>query len=156
METRQDAAREDGAVQLSRRDALVASASTLALSALGVGASPGAVRAQSATIGAAMVERANGWLGLLTAEQHAAAVFDLGGRTWRNWNYMLGSSFAPGLALERMTAEQKDAALDLLATALSDGGLTTAMNIVKMHKGDITLKALPDYATALSVVLPLA
>lgn len=33
-------------------------------------------------------------------------------------------------------------------------GLTTAMNIVKMHKGDIALTTVPDMATAISISLP--
>ncbi len=130
METIREVFGNDRRIPLSRRQALAAAASGVALSALGLASASRPAAAQPATVGAAMVDRANGWLGLLTAEQHAAAVMELGGRTWRNWNYMLGSSFAPGLALEHMTAEQKDAALDLLATALSDGGLTTAMNIM--------------------------
>jgi two-component system, NtrC family, sensor kinase len=34
-------------------------------------------------------------------------------------------------------------------------GLTTSMNIVKMHKGDISLKSVPGESTAISILLPI-
>jgi len=81
-------------------------------------------------VGRDMLDRARRWIALLDERQAGNALFDFGDPTRRRWNYMLGSRFAPGLALERMTHPQKDAALDLFATALSAPGLRTAMNIM--------------------------
>ena len=110
---------------IDRRSLLTAGAAATLLPAL-----PRAARAQAAGTGAAMRERAVTLLNTLTADQHAAATFPFGSDTRTGWNFMLGSRRAPGLALEQMTAPQKDAALDLLATGTSQTGLDKAMNIM--------------------------
>ncbi|MEM8790910.1 MAG: DUF3500 domain-containing protein [Pseudomonadota bacterium] len=86
--------------------------------------------ARAATPEPEMRERATRWLALLSEPQRDTATFGFDHRTRRRWNYMLGSAFAEGLALENMTSEQKDAALDLLDTGLSNYGVETAMNIM--------------------------
>ncbi len=88
-----------------------------------------AARADAA-IGQLMRERVVRWLALLDAGQRDAATYGFDSRTRRAWNYMLGSRFANGLALERMTPEQKDAARDVLVTGLSAWGVETAENIM--------------------------
>ena len=89
--------------------------------------------AQGAGIGAEMVTRASAWLALLDETQRDAASFSFDGRTRRDWNYMLGSRTAPGLPLERMTADQRTAALDLLATGLSPDGLAKAERVMVLQ-----------------------
>lgn len=84
----------------------------------------------AANSGKLMRERVLLWLDMLEEDQRVSAILELGGSTWRRWNYMLGSAPPPGLALEHMTAAQKDAALDLLDTGLSKYGFDTAMNIM--------------------------
>ncbi|MEO0622312.1 MAG: DUF3500 domain-containing protein [Pseudomonadota bacterium] len=86
--------------------------------------------AATAPVGQSMRSLASDWLALLSAAQRDTATFGFESRTRRRWNYMLGSAFANGLALERMSAPQKDAAMALLATALSPEGLATAENIM--------------------------
>lgn len=81
-------------------------------------------------LGTRMRELATAWLTSLDEDQRDDATFDFDSRTRRRWNYMLGSAFANGLALENMTPAQKDTALDLLATALSAHGMETAQNIM--------------------------
>jgi len=97
-----------------------------------IGALPGGASAEAATapLGRQMRERLTTWLALLDPAQRDRASFAFDSRMRRRWNYMLGSSFANGLALEQMTAPQKDAARDVLATALSAYGLETAENIM--------------------------
>jgi len=86
--------------------------------------------AATAPVGQSMRSLASDWLALLSAAQRDTATSGFESRTRRRWNYMLGSAFANGLALERMSALQKDAAMALLATALSPEGLATAENIM--------------------------
>lgn len=99
---------------------------TAALAA--VAASP--ANAAEPPVGRLLRERVARWLGLLSEAEHAAATFPFEGRTRRAWNYMLGSRPARGLPLEHMSPAQKDAARDVLATALSGWGLETAENIM--------------------------
>ncbi|MEM6322864.1 MAG: DUF3500 domain-containing protein [Pseudomonadota bacterium] len=100
--------------------------------ALGLAAAlPGRAQAQQQDgTGVTMRERATAWLASLNDQQRAAALFAFDSRQRRAWNFMLGSRPAPGLALENMTAAQKDAALDLLATGTSALGLEKARNIM--------------------------
>jgi hypothetical protein len=77
-----------------------------------------------------MRDRALTFLGSLSAGQAQSATFDFASRRRKAWNFMLGSRRAAGLALEQMTAQQKDLALDLLSTGVSALGLEKAMNIM--------------------------
>ena len=108
-------------MQLTRRAVMAGSAATLALAP---------VPARAADTGKLFRERVTRWLDLLEFEQRADAMFELGDGIWTRWNYMTGSAFAPGVPLERMTPEQKDAALDVLDTGLSQYGMETAQNIM--------------------------
>ncbi len=77
-----------------------------------------------------MRELATDWLTQLDDSQRSEATYSFDSRTRRRWNYMLGSAFANGLALESMTPVQKDAAMALLDAVLSPYGLLTAENIM--------------------------
>lgn len=85
---------------------------------------------QTAPSGAEMRERASRLLTTLNTQQRNATLFGFGTRDRTAWNFMLGSRRAPGLALEQMTVEQKDLALDLLASGTSSLGLEKAENIM--------------------------
>lgn len=91
---------------------------------------PNGAGAQSGSIGALMRERATAWLNALDEKQREAALFPFDAANRSAWNFMLGSRRAPGLALEQMTPEQKDLALDLLGTGTSRFGLEKSMNIM--------------------------
>ena len=78
----------------------------------------------------AMRARAEALLLLLSPAQQASLQTDFTSPARQSWNYMLGSARAPGLALEQMTRDQKEAALALLATALSRSGMTKASNMM--------------------------
>ena len=57
--------------------------------------------------------------------------FAWNGPEWSAWNYFgVGGYIKPGLRLEQMSAEQKAAAWDLLATLLSPGGIAKARNVM--------------------------
>lgn len=84
----------------------------------------------AAAVGADMVTRATRWQQMLTEPQHAAALHGFSDRLRLSWTFMHGARVPPGLTLERMSAEQQDAALDVLSTGLSAEGLRTAQNIM--------------------------
>ncbi|MEM9147557.1 MAG: DUF3500 domain-containing protein [Pseudomonadota bacterium] len=114
---------------VSRR-AVLMGAGALAVAGQGLNAGGRAMAAQTGPTGQRMRELATDWLAQLDAGQRKAATFRFDSQTRRRWNYMLGSAFANGLALERMSAPQKDTALLLLATALSAEGMDTAESIM--------------------------
>ena len=59
----------------------------------------------------------------LEPEKQRLAPFAWDGPEWRGWNYFGNANFIkPGLRLEQMSAVQKAAAWDLLATLLLAGG----------------------------------
>lgn len=115
---------------VSRRVFLATGATAIAATALTDRRFIPSAHAETGAIGTTMRERATRFLSLLDTAQHQAAAFNFDDRTRRAWNFMLGSRVAPGLPLERMTDEQKDAALDLLSSGLSKDGMTTAENIM--------------------------
>ena len=80
--------------------------------------------------GTLMRERTTALLNTLDEQQRDAALFPFDGNSRKAWNFMLGSRRAPGLALEQMSAAQKDLALDLLASGTGPSGLEKAMNIM--------------------------
>ncbi|MEM1046598.1 MAG: DUF3500 domain-containing protein [Pseudomonadota bacterium] len=112
---------------VTRRRVLAGGAALIAAPALG---QVSASRAQSASLGGLMVDRATRWVAMLDETQREAALFDFDSPTRRAWDYMLGAVFAPGVPLEFMTNAQKDAALDLLSVGLSEDGMQTANNIM--------------------------
>ncbi|MEM1384087.1 MAG: DUF3500 domain-containing protein [Pseudomonadota bacterium] len=112
-----------------RIPATVSRRETLALGAAAALAGPAAFAATE-TVGRQMLDRAQRFLSLLDDRQAEEARFDFDSRTRRRWNYMLGARTAPGLPLEDMQPEQKDAALDLLSSALSEEGMTKAERIM--------------------------
>ena len=113
-----------GNPELTRRTMLAQSVGTAAVLTV-----PGAAFAADAT-GKLMRDRALRWLAMLDGPARDKAGFAFDSRRRRIWNYMRGSAFSEGLPLEQMTPPQKDAARDLLASALSSHGLNTAENIM--------------------------
>jgi hypothetical protein len=81
-----------------------------------------------------LLARLNQFLSRLEPNQRKAASFAWNGPEWRGWNYFGSSDFIkPGLRLEQMSAPQKEAAWDLLATVLSPGGLEKARNVMTLQ-----------------------
>jgi hypothetical protein len=84
--------------------------------------------------GADLLARVNQFLATLQPQQQTIAVFAWYGPEWRGWNYFGSSDFIkPGLRLEQMTALQKAAAWELLATVLSATGLEKAKNVMTLQ-----------------------
>ncbi|MEL6583535.1 MAG: DUF3500 domain-containing protein [Pseudomonadota bacterium] len=108
---------------MKRREVLAAGAAAVVAPAL-------PLWAQTQAIGAGQRSRVQRFLGMLDGRQRSQATFAYDSRQRRAWNYMLGSRRAPGLALEQMTPEQKEAALDVLASGLSPLGFEKALNIM--------------------------
>jgi len=82
--------------------------------------------AQSASVGAEMRMAAQTFLATLDERMLAEVTFPFDGRQRFAWNFMLGARRPAAATLEDMTSVQKDAALGLLATALSAEGLQKA------------------------------
>src|SRR5689334_16036984 len=95
------------------------------LGALGL-VGPGASVCQADEAGGdAMARAAETFLNSLNAEQRDRAAFAFDAEERFNWQYMRDRADKPrfkGLALKDMTAGQKKAAIDLLATATSAAG----------------------------------
>ena len=74
------------------------------------------------------------FLASLEPDKRKAATFAWNGAEWSGWNYFgIGGYIKPGLRLEQMSAEQKAAAWDLLATWQSPGGLAKTKNVMMLQ-----------------------
>src|ERR1043166_9681578 len=70
-------------------------------------------------------------LASLEPDKQKAATFAWNGAEWRNWNYFGSAGYIkPGLRLEQMSAAQKTAAWDRLATLFSPAGIEKTRNVM--------------------------
>ncbi len=70
----------------------------------------------------------------LEPDKRKAASFAWDGSEWRSWNYFgVGGFIKPGLRLEQMSAAQKEAAWDLLATLFSPAGVEKTRNVMTLQ-----------------------
>lgn len=79
--------------------------------------------------------RVAAFLAALDEDLRAKAQFDLGSRTWRNWNYFGLNLIKPGVPLRDMTEPQQEAAYGLLGSVFSAHGLEKADRV--MHLQDV-------------------
>jgi hypothetical protein len=96
------------------------------------------------TSGSRMVSAAEKFLGTLDAKQKAKAVFDFDSKERINWNFVPLQTNDPkkedrkstrkGLPLEDMSAEQRQAALELLKAGTSAAGYQAATTIMSLEK----------------------
>lgn len=71
----------------------------------------------------------------LDPDQRKAASFGWNGPEWKQWNYFgSGDNIKPGLRLEQMSAVQKAAAWDLLATLFSPVGIEKTRNVMTLQE----------------------
>jgi hypothetical protein len=113
-----------------RRTVVLAGSALLGLAAMpaGLAAAEGLAPADSA------LEGARGFLAGLESAQRKAASFAWNGPEWRSWNYFgVGGYIKPGLRLEQMSAAQKAAAWELLASVLSPAGIEKARNVMTLQ-----------------------
>ena len=76
--------------------------------------------------------RATGFLDSLSGEQRIRTQFAIDAPEWRRWsNVDNGIYVRQGVSLEEMTADQSDAAWDLLRASLSRKGVELSRNIMK-------------------------
>jgi hypothetical protein len=96
---------------------------------------PGLAIAQAGLAPAAdLLAATKRFLHSLEPEKRKAATFAWDGPEWRGWNYFGNASFIkPGLRLEQMTAVQKAAAWDLLATLFSPAGIEKTRNVMSLQ-----------------------
>ncbi|MEM6901681.1 MAG: DUF3500 domain-containing protein [Pseudomonadota bacterium] len=81
-----------------------------------------------------MLSRATSLLTMLDEDQRRDAAFEFDSSTRQRWNFMGYFSPKPGLPLERMSADQKAATLDLLRTGLSTDGFKKAEDIMLLQE----------------------
>ena len=81
-----------------------------------------------------VVEAAQTFLRALSAEQRAAASFDLETGPWQAWHNMHVFMIRHGASLNDMTDAQRDAALGLLRASLSAAGYEVARDVMKLNE----------------------
>ena len=121
-----------GRAMLDRRTAMLAGTAFVGAVAIpdAVGGAAEAGLAPAAELLAAVRK----FLAGLEPDNRKAATFAWDGPEWRSWNYFgVGGYIKPGLRLEQMSAEQKAAAWDLLATWQSPGGIAKTKNVMLLQ-----------------------
>ena len=91
-----------------------------------------ALTARGHEVGEEMAEAAQHWLASLTAEQRAAATFELKAGERLNWHFIPRARL--GLPLKQMTPAQRHLAQGFLATALSHRGYLKATTIMSLEQ----------------------
>ena len=83
---------------------------------------------------AAMASAADGFLGALTPEQRQQATFPLASDERMRWHFIPNEMFPrKGVALRAMTPPQRERAMDLLKSGLSQRGYVTATAIIELE-----------------------
>ena len=78
--------------------------------------------------------RVSDFVSALDDSKRKKATFSWNGSEWRSWNYFGGGGFIkPGLRLEEMSASERDATWNVLASVLSQSGLTKAKNVMLLQ-----------------------
>jgi Protein of unknown function (DUF3500) len=110
----------------------------LALATLAFLAGVGLIAQERQPAGSRMASTAQAFLALLNPEQRAAATFPFDDPERVNWDFVplqdeQKNSKRKGLRLEKMTPEQRNAALGVLRSALSPGGFESASTIMSFE-----------------------
>jgi hypothetical protein len=110
----------------------------LLVSALAAGlAGAASLSREARPAGVTMTEAAERFLGTLTAEQRARAVFGFDDKERTNWRFVPHQKdrkpLRKGLRLDEMTAEQREAARQLLRAGTSEGGFNRATAIMSLE-----------------------
>src|SRR6185436_10031054 len=113
---------------LDRRRVIVAGSALVAASAVPARANGGLAPAGD------LLAATRKFLDGLEPDKRKAASFAWDGSEWRNWNYFGAAGFIkPGLRLEQMSAAQKEAAWNLLATLFSPAGIEKTRNVMTLQ-----------------------
>ncbi len=114
---------------LNRRSILIAGTALIGASAL-----PAASAETGLAPAGDLLAAVRKFLDTLEPDKRKAASFRWDGAEWRAWNYFgVGGYIKPGLRLEQMSAAQKAAAWNLLATVWSPAGLAKAKNVMLLQ-----------------------
>lgn len=113
---------------MHRRSFLIAAPATLALTLSGQNSLAVAQADTAATDMAAAA--ALDFLGSLSAEQRARAQYAVSDQALKSWFYFPSRRDRSGIALEMLTAEQRGAALRLVASVLSESGFRQFEGII--------------------------
>jgi hypothetical protein len=115
---------------IDRRHVILAGSAIAAAAAL-----PAAATTQAGLASAEeLLTATRRFLHSLEPDKRRAATFAWDGPEWRGWNYFGNASFIkPGLRLEQMTAVQKAAAWDLLASLFSPAGIEKTRNVMSLQ-----------------------
>jgi hypothetical protein len=110
----------------------------LSLATMGLLAGVGLLAQERQPAGVKMAAAAQAFLGSLNDEQRAAATFAFDSAERVNWHFVPRQdkdkkSLRKGLPLEKMSPEQKTAALAVLHAALSPGGFESATTIMSFE-----------------------
>jgi hypothetical protein len=113
---------------LDRRRVIVAGSALVAATAVPARANGGLAPAGD------LLTATRKFLDGLEPDKRKAASFAWDGSEWRNWNYFGAAGFIkPGLRLEQMSAAQKEAAWNLLATLFSSAGIEKTRNVMTLQ-----------------------
>ena len=77
---------------------------------------------------------AEAFLDCLRPEQRTRAVFGIDSDAWRRWSNIHPFVMRHGLALDELTATQRERALALLAESLSPGAFQTARDVMRLNE----------------------
>lgn len=115
--------------QPDRRDVILGGTALLGIAAL-----PAKAAEAGLAPAADLLAAVHKFLASLDPDKRKAVSFAWNGVEWKSWNYFgVAGYIKPGLRLEQMTAEQKAAAWDLLATVWSPSGLQKAKNVMTLQ-----------------------
>ena len=118
--------------QPDRRRIIMAGAALLGSAALPTDAASAADAGLAPA--ADLLQRVRAFLASLEPDKRKAASFAWDAPEWRRWSYFGADGFIkPGLRLEQMSPDQKAAAWDLLAVALSPEGVRKARNVMLLQ-----------------------
>jgi hypothetical protein len=95
---------------------------------------PGLFRLERTGIStSALVDTATAFLASLDAQQTHAVTFDITSGAWRSWSNISPFLIRHGLLLESLSPAQRDKGLALLRASLSDAGMATASDVMKLN-----------------------
>jgi hypothetical protein len=89
-----------------------------------------------------VLRAAHGFLATLDARQRTQACFEIGSDAWRAWSNVHPFLMRHGVGLYELAPRQREAALELVRSALSATGFETARNVMKLNEHALELTGL--------------
>ena len=82
----------------------------------------------------AITDAARRYLESLTESEKALGTFDITSNAWREWSNIHPFLMRHGLRLESLAETQRERALELVASALSEAGYATARDVMRLNE----------------------